>query len=36
MRQIRWHDDEESIGSGGPVEAEPAARRLRHVAELAD
>ncbi|CAB1112906.1 unnamed protein product [Ectocarpus sp. CCAP 1310/34] len=33
------HDDEESIRSGGPVEAEappPAARRPRHVAELAD
>ena len=33
------HDDVESIGSGGPVEAEappPAARRPRHVAELAD
>ena len=33
------HDDEESIGSGGLVEAEaspPAARRPRHVAELAD
>ena len=33
------HDDVESIGSGGPVEAEappPAARHLRHVAELAD
>ena len=32
------HDDVESIGSGGPVEAEappPAARRPRHVAELA-
>ena len=32
-------DDVESIGSGGPVEAEalpPAARRPRHVAELAD
>ena len=32
-------DDIESIGSGGPVEAEappPAARRPRHVAELAD
>ena len=33
------HDDVESIGSGGPVKAEappPAARRPRHVAELAD
>ena len=33
------HGDVESIGSGGPVEAEgppPFARRLRHVAELAD
>ena len=33
------HDNEESIGSGGPVDAEaplPAARRPRHVAELAD
>ena len=32
-------DDVESIGSGGPVEAEalpPATRRPRHVAELAD
>ena len=32
-------DEVESIGSGGPVEAEappPAARRPRHVAELAD
>ena len=35
----RGHDDVESIESGGPVEAEappPAARRPRHVAELAD